>query len=201
MNYLAHLFLSGKEQEIIVGNLLEDFVVGRIDHPRNAHFPERIKIGILLHRQIDTFTDTHPYVSACKSVLYEKYGKYSAVVVDIFFDHFLAVNWHKFTDENLDNFTKRVYFSYENHWDILPEKMKPMISSMIKYDWLKNYSEFWAIEKALLNVSKRAIYQSNMENALEDLKLHYDFFQENFLQFFPEMMKVCNNFLRENIKE
>ena len=201
MNFLAHLFLSGKEEEIIVGNLLEDFIVGRIDHPRNINFPERIKIGILLHRQIDSFTDTHTCVSACKSVLYKKYSKYSAVLVDIYFDHFLAKDWKHFTDEPLEIFTKRMASAFENNWDILPEKMKPMIESMIKHDWLKNYGEFWAIEKALKNVAKKAKFDSKMENALGDLHENYELFQTNFREFFPQMIKVCENFLAENPKK
>ena len=198
MNFLAHLFLSGSNEEIMVGNLLEDFVVGRIDHPRNQHFSINIKKGILLHRLIDSFTDTHPSVSACKSVLYEKYHKYAAVVIDIFFDHYLAIHWSKYSSEPLDDFTKRVYNSFQSHWEILPEKMKPMIESMIKHDWLKNYGEFWGMERALTGISRRAVYESNMENAVQDLKLHYDLFDAHFRVFFPLMMSECKAFLIEN---
>lgn len=197
MNFLAHLFLSGDDEEVMVGNLLEDFVVGRIDHPRNQAFNDNVKNGILLHRLIDSFTDTHPSVSTCKTVLYEKYHKYSAVVIDIFFDHYLAIHWDEFSSESLNDFTKRVYKSFQNHWEILPEKMKPMIESMIKYDWLKNYGEFSGIQKAMNNVSQRALNPSNMENALADLKLHYDFFDSQFKAFFPLMLNECQAFLLE----
>ncbi len=197
MNFLAHLFLSGDDEEIIVGNLLEDFVVGRIDHPRNIHFNENIKNGILLHRLIDSFTDTHFAVSNCKSVLYEKYHKFAAVVIDIFFDHFLAKHWDEYSSESLENFRKRVYISFQNNWEVLPENMKPMIESMINYDWLKNYGEFWGIEKALKNVSTRTKYASNMENALDDLKINYQLFDENFQLFFPLMVNECKDFLIE----
>ena len=197
MNFLAHLFLSGKNEEVMVGNLLEDFVVGRIDHPRNAHFNYDIKNGILLHRLIDSFTDTHPSVSDCKSVLYDKYHKYAAVLVDIYFDHYLAVNWNTYSTEPMDEFCKRVYGSFQNQWPILPEKMKPMIDSMIKHDWLKNYSEFWGIERALMGISRRTTFESNMEQATEDLKVHYQLFDEKFADFFPKMMLECNRFLNE----
>lgn len=197
MNFLAHLFLSGKNEEVMVGNLLEDFVVGRIDHPRNIHFSDNIKNGILLHRLIDSFTDTHPSVSSCKSVLYDKYHKYAAVLVDIFFDHYLAVNWNIYSTEPMDEFCKRVYGSFQNQWTVLPEKMKPMIESMIKHDWLKNYSEFWGIERALMGISRRTTFESNMEQATEDLKVHYQLFDEKFAEFFPKMMLECNRFLNE----
>ena len=197
MNFLAHLFLSGDSEVVMVGNLLEDFVVGRIDHPRNQQFNDNLKNGILLHRLIDSYTDTHPVVSACKSVLYEKYHKYAAVVIDIFFDHYLAIHWNEYSSESLENFTKRVYQSFQNHWEIMPEKMKPMVESMIKHDWLKNYGEFWGIERALTSISRRTTYNSNMENAVEDLKLYYDFFDEKFQDFFPLMMNECKMFLVE----
>ncbi|CAH0994967.1 Acyl carrier protein phosphodiesterase [Emticicia aquatica] len=195
MNFLAHLFLSGLNQEVIVGNLLEDFVVGRIDHPRNASYNSIIKDGILLHRLIDSFTDTHLAVSDCKSLLYSKYHKYAAVLVDIYFDHFLALHWDEYSDEPFPDFRKRVHQAFLLNWEILPENMKPMIESMIKYDWLKNYSEFWGIERALQGISRRTVYESNMQNATEDLKIHYQLFEDKFKVFFPEMISQCKNFL------
>jgi acyl carrier protein phosphodiesterase len=197
MNFLAHLFLSGKNEEVMVGNLLEDFVVGRIDHPRNEVYNQTIKNGILLHRLIDTFTDTNNAVSDCKVVLYEKYHKYAAVLIDIFFDHYLANHWVDYSNEPFDEFRHRVYTAFQNHWSILPEKMKPMIESMIKHDWLKNYSEFWGIERALLGISRRTKYESNMEKATEDLKIHFQLFNEKFNMFFPKIMSECNQFLNE----
>ncbi|AFK05301.1 Acyl carrier protein phosphodiesterase [Emticicia oligotrophica DSM 17448] len=198
MNFLAHLFLSGKNEEVMIGNLMEDYIVGRIDHERNNHLNKDIKHGIMLHRLIDTATDSNPFVSNCKLVLYEKYHKYSAVLIDIYFDHFLAVHWDFYSKEPFDLFRKRVYFSFEKHWNILPEKMKPMIESMITHDWLKNYAEFWGIERALLGVSRRTKFESNMEKATDDLKIHYKLFKDNFEKFFPELLETCNNFLDVN---
>lgn len=197
MNFLAHLFLSGDNEEILVGNLLEDYVVGRVEHPRNQHFSENIKNGILLHRLIDTFMDTHIIVSTCKSVLYQNYHKYSSVVIDIYFDHYLAKHWSLYSTEPFENFRKRVHLSFLNYWEILPHRMRPTIESMIKYDWLKNYNEFWGIERALSGVAERATFQSNMDRAIEDLKVHYDFFDENFKIFFPQMIEQCTKFLTD----
>ncbi|PLK43576.1 ACP phosphodiesterase [Emticicia sp. TH156] len=198
MNFLAHLFLSGDNQEILVGNMLEDYVVGRIEHPRNSHFSENIKKGILLHRLIDSFTDTHLLISASKSVLYDKYHKYASVVIDIFFDHFLARHWELYSTEPFDVFRKRVHQAFIDHWHLLPDKMRPVIESMIKYDWLKNYAEFWGIERALTGVAKRAVFESNMEQAVNDLQAHYVFFDENFKIFFPQLVQQCTSFLQEN---
>jgi acyl carrier protein phosphodiesterase len=195
MNFLAHLFLSGDNEEILVGNLVEDYVVGRIEHPRNQHFSERIKDGILLHRLIDTFTDTHPVVSTCKTVLYKTYHKYASVVIDIYFDHYLAKHWYSYSTEPFEEFRKRVHQAFINHWEILPDKMKPMIESMIKYDWLKNYAEFWGMERALSGIAKRTAFKSNMEQGVNDLKEYYEFFDENFSLFFPQMIQQCTSYL------
>jgi acyl carrier protein phosphodiesterase len=197
MNFLAHLFLSGKNEEVMVGNLLEDFVVGRIEHQRNVVYNQTLKNGILLHRLIDTFTDTNHAVSDCKVVLYEKYHKYAAVLIDIFFDHYLAIHWQEYSNEPFDEFRQRVYTTFQNHWSILPDKMKPMIESMIKHDWLNNYSEFWGIERALLSISRRTKYESNMQKATADLKINYQLFDEKFCIFFPKLMLECNQFLSE----
>jgi acyl carrier protein phosphodiesterase len=198
MNYLAHLFLSGDNDEIMVGNMMEDFIVGRIDHPRNNHIPENMKMGIQLHRLIDSFTDTNLILNNCKSVLYPKYHKYSAVILDVFFDHYLAIHWHTFSTENLANFSHRAYRNFEKNYEILPEKMKPMIDSMIQHDWLKNYAEFWGIERALLNISRRTTFENQMSEAVKDLKENYQIFDENFKLFFPLLLSECQTFLNNH---
>ncbi|MFT7070813.1 MAG: acyl carrier protein phosphodiesterase, partial [Spirosomataceae bacterium] len=109
MNYLAHLALSGGIDEILAGNMIEDFITGRIEHPRNAFLTEELKVGVKLHRLIDTFTDTNENVANCKSLFYDSIGKYSPIVVDIFFDHFLIKNWSAFYDVPLPDFCQTVY--------------------------------------------------------------------------------------------
>lgn len=198
MNFLAHLFLSGDNEELMVGNLLEDFIVGRIEHPRNNQYNLHTKNGILLHRLIDSFTDSNNKVSECKQVLYEKYHKYASVLVDIFFDHFLTIHWNQYSSEPFDDFRMRVYQSFQNNWETMPEKMKPMIESMINHDWLKNYGEFWGIERALQGISRRTVYESNMEKATEDLKIHYELFDEKFKEFFPLLINECKSFMQSN---
>lgn len=197
MNYLAHLFLSGDNKEVMIGNLMEDFVIGRLDHPRNLHIPPKIKVGIQLHRLIDTFTDTHRSVSNCKSILYHKHHKFSSLIVDVFFDHFLAIYWEEYSSENFKDFRKRVYRNFEEYYLILPEKMKPLIDSMITHDWLKNYSEFWGIERALYNISKRTTRENALVKAVDDLKDHFEVFDESFKIFFPLLMKECKQMLEK----
>src|SRR3954453_2663939 len=106
MNFLAHLYLSGNDPEIMVGNFLGDFVRGRNLLER---YKKNIATGIELHRTIDEFTDTHPIVAQSKNRLREKYRHYAAVIVDIFYDHFLAKNWSEYSSELLPDFADRAY--------------------------------------------------------------------------------------------
>lgn len=195
MNYLAHLFLSGDNEEVMIGNLMEDYVVGRLDHPRNLDIAPTIKVGIQLHRLIDTFTDTHNSISNCKSTLYHKHHKFSSLIIDVFFDHFLAIYWEEYSTENFVDFRKRVYRNFETYYSVLPEKMKPLIDSMISHDWLKNYSEFWGIERALYNISRRTTRVNQLTTAVDDLKENYAVFDESFKVFFPLLIKECREMI------
>jgi acyl carrier protein phosphodiesterase len=92
MNFLAHLHLSGNNPNIMLGNFMGDFVKGK--SYRQQYEPEIIK-GIELHRSIDEFTDSHPVVTESKNRLRPTYRHYSGVIVDVFYDHFLAANWNQ----------------------------------------------------------------------------------------------------------
>ncbi len=197
MNYLAHLFLSGHNSEILVGNLLGDFVIGGIDHERNSNLTIPLKKGVQLHRLIDTFADNHFIIKNCNKMLHHKYHKYAGVLVDIFFDHFVAKHWELFTSEKFEDFRFRTYESFDTFEDKLPTKMLLLVDSMKKHDWLKNFSEHWGVEKALLNISKRTKNKEPLELSMFEFVEHYDIFEHNFLIFFPEMIEMCNDFLKK----
>ncbi|MCP9769949.1 DUF479 domain-containing protein [Lacihabitans sp. LS3-19] len=199
MNYLAHLFLSGNNDGVILGNLLEDFVKGNIENSTNSILPKDVKMGLQLHRTIDTLTDTHKVVKECKEVFYPNFGKYSPIIVDVLFDHFLIKNWLIFTEEDFEHFRKRVYNSLKNYQEIQPEMLKGMINSMIEHDWLKNYIENWGLEKAFKNLNNK-INKSEIDLtlSLKEFEENYYFLNEKFLEFFEELKKVCDNFLIDN---
>src|SRR5688572_23493915 len=100
MNFLAHLYLSGDFDELMIGNFMADFVKGK---PSPSIHPQIVK-GIELHRQIDTYTDTHPIVKASKVRLQPTYRKYAGVIVDMYYDHFLAIHWQKYSSVSLHEF-------------------------------------------------------------------------------------------------
>ena len=199
MNYLAHLFLSGNNEGVILGNLLEDFVSGNIENSTNSILPKDVKMGLQLHRTIDTFTDTHKVVKECKEVFYPNFGKYSPIVVDVLFDHFLIKNWLIFTEEDFEQFRKRVYSSLKNYQEIQPEMLKEMINSMTEHDWLKNYLESWGLEKAFKNLnSKINKPEIDLILCMKEFEENYYFLNEKFLDFFDDLKKVCDKFLIDN---
>ena len=137
MNFLAHLYLSGDSDELKIGNFIADAVKGKA----HEKFPAPIQKGIILHRRIDSFTDSHPIVlESCKR-LWDKYRHYSPVIIDIFYDHFLAANWKNYSELQLDEFADNCYRLIENNVENLPEKIKIMLPYMKAHNWLVNYAQ------------------------------------------------------------
>jgi acyl carrier protein phosphodiesterase len=192
MNFLAHLYLSGDNPKIMVGNFMGDFVKGK-----NAlgKFESEIIRGIELHRAIDEFTDSHPVVTASKNRLRPKYRHYSGVIVDVFYDHFLARNWNQYHDDLLPDFADKAYGTIQSFDSILPDDLKYMMPYMIKGNWLVNYSKTQGIHQALSGMARRTPYQSKMEEAVVDLEAHYEAFQVEFNDFFPQLNSFSRQFL------
>ena len=199
MNYLAHLFLAGHNDGVILGNLLEDFVTGRIENETNSKLPKDVKVGLLMHRQIDTLTDSNHIVKECKEIFYPNFGKYSPIIIDVLFDHYLIKNWEIFTEEPFESFRPRVYKSLRTYLEIQPDHLKEMISSMIELDWLKNFKENWGLEKAFLNLNKRINKPDlDLTLSLKEFEQNYYFINEKFLEFFEDLKKHCDNLLKEH---
>ena len=195
MNFLAHLFLSGPDSEVMIGNFMGDFVKGR-----NAlhHLPPKVQKGVELHRLIDSFTDKHPIVDQSKSRLRQKYRHYSGVIVDIFYDHFLALSWPEYSPEFLPDFADFCYETLEKDHQTLPDEVNYMFPYMVKGNWLVSYAQVNGIQRALTGMARRTKYASKMDEAAEDLVKYHTEFKEEFALFFPELISVCNNYLVEN---
>lgn len=183
MNFLSHLYLSGDSEGLIIGNFIADSVKGSAF---NLFSPE-IKKGILLHRKIDSFTDSHPIVEQSKQRLREKYKKYASVIIDIYYDHFLAKNWSIYSEEDLYQYTQNIYSIIQKNYSVLPEKSAHFTKYMLQHNILFEYSKLEGIEKVLYGMSRRASFQSNMENSIHDLKEHYTLFENEFRLYFPEL--------------
>ena len=183
MNFLAHLFLSGKPGELMAGNFIADSVKGNAAHD----FTEGIQKGIKLHRAIDTFTDNHPEMLKSKERLRPRYKKYAPVITDIFYDHFLAVNWNTYATVSLREYTQQVYTYLGEYYPVFPVRSKQFYDYMVKYDILFAYTKIEGIEQVMQGMSRRAHFISGMETATEELQKHYHDFETEFRAFFPEL--------------
>jgi len=184
MNYLSHIYLSGDSEEVKLGNFIGDFVKGK----QFLKYPPNVAKGILLHRQIDSFTDSHRIVNECIVKLRPGFGKYSGIIIDIFFDHFLAVNWQHYSIEKLPSFTKRFHAVLLSNFFQLPSQVKMFLPFLIQNKRLQSYASFEGIEKTLRIMVQHTSLPSEVEYALEILKNEYTFFDASFNQFFPEII-------------
>lgn len=194
MNFLAHLYLSGTDPEIFVGNFIGDFVKGR----NFSEYPQRVRKGIELHRAIDEYTDSHPLVIAGKKRLQPHYHHYAPVIIDVFYDHFLASRWHDFHIEPLEEFASNAYLIIQSFTGLLPERVKEMLPYMIRGNWLVSYGTLLGIQKALTGLSRRTTHVSHMEEAVSELKLYYRAFESEFMQFFPDVKNFCEHWIQTN---
>jgi acyl carrier protein phosphodiesterase len=192
MNFLAHVYLSGNNSEVMLGNFIGDFVKGRELAPV---YGAGVARGIQLHRAIDDFTDHHDVVRQSKDRLRPTYRHYSGVIVDIFYDHFLAAGWDQFSQEPLDQFAARVYQLVTDHQAIVPERVNMLLPHMMRGNWLVNYAHLDNIQRVLTGMSRRTSFDSKMELATEDLRRHYPEFKSEFDAFFPSLQAFCKEWL------
>jgi len=185
MNFLAHLFLSGENREVIIGNFIADHVKGN----KIMTYSPGVRAGILLHRAIDQFTDNHPVVKLAVERLRPDFRKYAGVVVDMYFDHFLSKGWDSWSEEPLRSFTDRMYNIIIASTGILPPRTMHMIPYMMNHDWLGNYGNFEGLNRALTGMARRTPFHSNMETAADKLKEDYGYYEKSFSIFFPELIQ------------
>jgi acyl carrier protein phosphodiesterase len=188
MNFLSHLYLSGNSEGLIIGNFIADSVKGS----DLSYYPPEIQKGIMLHRKIDTFTDAHPIVEESKKRLRGRYRKYASVIVDIYYDHFLAANWPDHSSEELGQYAQRIYDLIQGNQILLPERSIHFTRYMVYYNILEAYSRLEGIDRVLKGMAERARFQSNMEHAIAELKEHYSLFEDEFKRFFPELKQFVN---------
>ena len=194
MNYLAHLYLSGMNENIIIGNFIADHVKGKM----MLKFHPEIQAGIHLHRKIDGFTDSHPvFMSTCNR-LYPGYKKYAGVIADMFYDHFLSANWERYSKESIDSFTSAMYRILMKHFFRLPVRTQQMLPFMAKNNWLKAYGTLEGIGRALSGLEKhRASFASHMGEAVHELETNYTKYKQEFETFFPEVKAYAEKQLRD----
>ena len=186
MNYLAHLFLAAESPESLVGAMLGDFVKGAAKN----NYPPVIQRNIELHRRIDSFTDAHPIVRAAKPLISPERRRFAGVLLDIFYDHYLAKHWTSFSDVALDSFTAQVYAALSAHHAHLPDKLQRMLPFMRAEDWLRSYARVEWIDVTLQRMARRLTKGDPLASGIAELHKNYDRFETDFLAFFPDLLAL-----------
>ena len=184
MNFLAHIYLSGEGDELLtIGNFIADTVRGK----EYLQYPEAMQRGILLHRRIDTFTDEHPIFRQSKHRLVPAYNHYAGVLVDIFYDYFLAKHWKEYSAISLDEYAEHFYNSLQKHQHFFSEKAQKLSKYIIAERWLENYQTIEGIASILYQMDSRTGFISKMQYAANDLYKDEKIYEEEFENFFREI--------------
>lgn len=197
MNFLAHFYLSQNNEALIVGNFLANQVKGR----NFKSVDEDLVKGVLHHRFIDNFTDTHPNVIQVNALLRPNQGKFSGVASDIIFDYILAKNWSFYSKISLADFTQNIYrvlFLYQNHFEAFTLLT---FQKMMEYNWLFNYQFEEGVKKALFGMSKRSRFKNNLAAAFFDYQSHNQEIDKLFFEFFNDFIQQNDSFINQLINK
>ena len=190
MNFLAHLYLSERTDGSFLGALYGDFLKGY----RVSDFPLEIQRGIRLHQYIDTFTDDHPAFRRSKRRIDPSRRRYAGVIIDIFYDHFLAKYWSDYSEQSLEMFTQKVYQLLEKNMETLPGRLQGLTPHMIREDWLMAYGTDQGIDRTFRRLSRRIRRENQVDESLLDLQLHRPMLYQDFTEFFPALQAQVEGF-------
>jgi acyl carrier protein phosphodiesterase len=185
MNFLAHIYLSGEDEKLMIGNFIGDYVKGK-DY---ENYPTPIKEGILLHRQIDFFTDCHSQFREAKKLLVEEFGLYSGIIIDLLYDHLLAKNWNNYSDQNLRSFAKKTHAILLSNFFYLPKRVQGFLPILIQNRRLESYATKTGIHKSLDTMSRYTSLPAKADIAINILKGNFQFFEANFEDFFKDIVE------------
>lgn len=193
MNYLAHAYLSFGHEEILVGNMISDFVKGK----QQFDYPQLIHKGILLHRQIDVFTDEHEATKAAKEVFRKEYRLYSGAFMDVVYDYFLANDETEFSDKSLFAFAQKTYNSLHKYETLMPESFQRMLLYMRSQNWLYNYRTREGIYQSFGGLVRRAAYLSDSDAAIQIFERHYELLDNYYRQFWKGLKPFAQQKMNE----
>jgi len=191
MNYLAHIYLSFGQEDVLIGNFISDFITNK----EKSTFRRNPQHGISLHHKIDNFTDNHPIVIQVNDLIRPSQGKYTPVVTDIYFDHFLIKNWPQYSDSHLPVFTGQVYTVLNKHIEIYPDNLKALVPIMIRDNFLLACENEPRLRKTFQRVANRAKYSNNFDKAYDDLMANYSTIETHFEQFFIELKQMASAYV------
>lgn len=191
MNFLAHLHLSGDDPDVITGNMMGDFVKGRLE----GRFPPRITLGLKLHRRIDSFAGSHPAFQASRQRIDPRFGLYRAVLVDLFYDHFLAAHWERFSAEPLADFIVRSEAVVRSRAAHLPERLEQVVPAIFG-EWIPSYADPDGIGRVLVRMAARIGRVNPLADGARELLSGYDGLRDDFFRFYPDIIVNAQFFVR-----
>ncbi len=191
LNFLAHALLSGDDALVLTGNMVADHIRGNaIDA-----LPRAMRLGVNLHREIDAFTDSHPVVKVTSYSLVSDFGKYAPVVLDIYFDHFLAIGWARHGKGDLTGFSQHVYRTLLFNYRLLPNRSRRILPWMVAQNWLAGYANLRDLQRVYNGMNRRASFVSGMDRAVDVLMVHYAALETTFNLFWPELSQHAQEVL------
>lgn len=183
MNFLAHLYLSGDSEQLMLGNFIGDYVKGK----QYERYPERVQQGILLHRHIDTFTDSHPLVKQCAGRFKPYYGRHAGIVTDVVFDHFLGRFWCDYSVHTLRRFSQQVHAVLLSNFLLLPPRVKGFLPFFIQHRRLESYARAEGIRQSLEIMGRRTSLPEQTDKAMQVLDVEFADIRNEFAPFFDEL--------------
>lgn len=189
MNHLAHLFLAPDEPVAVLGNLAGDFVHGRLD----GRFDPRLEDGIRMHRRVDSFTDGHPVAGRSRRRFPERWKHTTRILVDVFYDRLFYEEWNLFSGLPFDEFRRNRYAQLEEVIDLAPGRLREFLPLMIRDDFLAASTTDERLARSLRRIASRLRSNWPLEEALVDFLRLHDALREDFLEFFPQMIRELNS--------
>jgi acyl carrier protein phosphodiesterase len=195
VNYLAHIYLASQSDDAMTGALLGDFAGA--DYA--GEYTPEIEREITIHRKVDVYTDSHPVVLAAKQQFEQGRRRFAGILLDIFYDHVLIVNWTRYSGQPAEELIARFYRALETRRAILPERLQRMLPYMVEHDWLGSYRQFAGVELAVSRVSQRLSRNGELlRDGVEDLRTNYAGLSAGFHEFFPDLIGYAGR-LRERM--
>lgn len=149
--------------------------------------PPAMRQGVQIHRSIDAFTDSHPLVKETSRTLSPDFGRYAPVVLDIYFDHFLAIGWQRYGKGDLNSFAQWVYRTLLTHYTLLPPRSRRILPWMVAQNWLAGYANLRDLQRVFNGMNRRASFASGMDKAVDVLLQHYNELEATFADFWPQL--------------
>lgn len=191
MNFLAHCHLAHVTQTSMLGNLLGDFAKGPVS---SLPYSDEVKLGIELHRAVDSYTDNHEYTLELKAQL-GKWRRFGGIILDVFYDHQLACQFERIENMPLLKFSTLCYQQLADVPDVAPERFKRVVTSMSQMDWLSGYKKLENIERALVGISQRLSNRIELSHSIDWYLAHQPLFSNGFLDFYNELQNFSKEYV------